>query len=64
VIADLIGKGKRIRTVPVPTWAKRAVDDWTDAAGISTGRIFLRVNRFGGIWSGVKASRQERSGTL
>jgi site-specific recombinase XerD len=50
VIADLIGKGKHIRTVPVPTWAKRAVDKWTAAAGITTGRIFRRVNRFGKIW--------------
>lgn len=32
VIADLIGKGKRIRTVPVPMWAKRAVDQWSEAA--------------------------------
>src|SRR6266851_1467971 len=32
VIADLIGKGKHIRTVPVPVWAKRAVDEWTGAA--------------------------------
>jgi hypothetical protein len=29
VIADLIGKGKHVRTVPVPVWAKRAVDEWT-----------------------------------
>jgi integrase len=50
VIADLIGKGKHIRTVPVPAWAKRAVDEWTEVAGISTGRIFRRVNRFGKIW--------------
>jgi site-specific recombinase XerC len=28
VIADLIGKGKHIRTVPVPLWAKRPVDEW------------------------------------
>jgi integrase len=34
VIADLIGKGKHIRTVPVPEWAKRAVDEWIDAAKI------------------------------
>jgi site-specific recombinase XerD len=27
VVADLIGKGKHIRTVPVPVWAKHAVDD-------------------------------------
>jgi len=49
VIADLIGKGKHIRTVPVPAWAKRAVDEWTAAAGIK-GVIFRRVNRMGKIW--------------
>jgi site-specific recombinase XerC len=38
VIADLIGKGKHIRTVPVPVWAERAVDEWTTAAGINGGR--------------------------
>ena len=32
VIADLIGQGKHIRTVPVPVWVKRAVDCWTAAA--------------------------------
>jgi site-specific recombinase XerC len=47
VIADLIGKGKHIRTVPVPGWAKRAVDAWTTAAGINSGTIFRRVSRLG-----------------
>jgi hypothetical protein len=50
VIADLIGKGKHIRTVPVPAWAKRVVDEWTDAASISTGALFRRVGRLGKIW--------------
>jgi site-specific recombinase XerD len=50
VIADLIGKGKHIRTVPVPVWAKRAVDQWTAAAGVSGGTIFRRVSRVGKIW--------------
>ena len=50
VIADLIGKGKHIRTVPVPLWAKQAVDEWTTAAGINGGAIFRRVNRLGKIW--------------
>lgn len=50
VIADLIGKGKHIRTVPVPLWAKRAVDEWTTAAGINSGTIFRQVNRLGRIW--------------
>ena len=66
VVADLIGKGKHIRTVPVPTWAKRAVDEWVDAAAISDGPIFRRVNRLGtvrgegitpkAIWHIVKAA--------
>jgi site-specific recombinase XerD len=51
VIADLIGKGKHIRTLPVPAWAKRVVDEWTDAASISTGALFRRVGRLGKIWS-------------
>ena len=50
VIADLIGKGKHIRTVPVPVWAKRFVDEWTDAASISTGVLFRRVGKLGKIW--------------
>jgi site-specific recombinase XerD len=50
VIADLIGKGKHIRTVPVPVWAKNAVDEWTEAAKIITGALFRRVGRFGKIW--------------
>ncbi len=49
VIADLIGKGKHIRTVPVPAWAKRALDEWTAAADVN-GVIFRRVNHMGKIW--------------
>jgi integrase len=49
VIADLIGKGRNIRTVPVPLWTKRTVDEWITAAGINGGAIFRRVNRFGEI---------------
>src|SRR6266571_4718600 len=45
VIADLVGKGKHIRTVPVPLWVKRAVDEWTGAAAITCGTIFRRVSR-------------------
>jgi len=66
VIADLIGKGKHIRTVPVPMWAKRAVDQWTAAAKINQGAIFRRVSRQGkirgegltpkAIWHVVKAA--------
>jgi integrase len=50
VIADLVGKGKHIRTVPVPLWAKRAVDEWIGAAAIADGAIFRRVSRLDKIW--------------
>jgi integrase len=50
VIGDLIGKGRHIRTVPVPAWAKRAVDERAAAAGICVGAIFRPVSRLGKIW--------------
>jgi integrase len=50
VIADLVGKGKHIRTVPVPVWVKGAVDEWATAAGITDGAIFRRVSGLGKIW--------------
>ena len=37
-------------TVPVPVWAKRAVDEWITAAGINGGAIFRRVSRLDKIW--------------
>ena len=45
VIVDLVGKGKRVRTVPIPSWAKQAIDEWTQTAGLSSGRIFRAVNK-------------------
>jgi integrase len=49
VIADLVGKHNHVRTVPVPTWVKAAIDDWTSEAGISTGRLLRSVDRHGRI---------------
>jgi integrase len=51
VIADLIGKGEHIRTVPVPAWPKRVLDDWLDSASIATGAFFRRVGGLGKIWA-------------
>jgi integrase len=45
VFVDLVGKGKRIRTVPVPPFVKVAIDAWTAAAGLSDGPLFRRVRR-------------------
>jgi len=49
VIVDLIGKHNRVRTVPIPSWAKLAVDEWTTAAGLSTGPVFRAVNKGGKV---------------
>jgi integrase len=40
VIADLIGKGGHVRTVPVPDWVKLAVDRWLLAAELTSGPLF------------------------
>src|SRR5437870_7463496 len=50
VIADLVGKGGHIRTVPIPLWVKRAVDSWAESAHITTGRVFRSINKAGRIW--------------
>src|SRR5690242_9622344 len=39
-IVDLVGKHGRIRTVPMPTWVKVAVDAWTAAAPIAERHLF------------------------
>jgi integrase len=49
VVADLIGKGGHVRTVPIPSWVKSAVDTWTTAAGITDGRAFRAINRAGRV---------------
>ena len=50
VIVDLIGKGRRVRTVPIPHWVKQAMDRWVTAAGITDGKIFRAVTRRGKVW--------------
>ena len=40
-----------MRTVPMPTWVKVAIDAWTEAAGSKDGPVLRRVNRGDGIRS-------------
>ena len=49
VLADLIGKGRHMRTIPVPSWVKSAVDDWISAAGLSAGTLFRALSKTGQI---------------
>src|SRR5215831_14901917 len=50
VIADLNGKGGHIRTVPVPDWVKRSIDEWAILAGINSGPLFRAINKAGRVW--------------
>src|SRR5258705_1448032 len=44
-IVDLVGKHGRVRTAPMPTWVKLAIDAWTASAGVAAGHVFRPVNR-------------------
>jgi integrase len=57
LIVDINGKGRRIRSVPMPAWTKFAIDDWIQAAGFQTGRVFRPVNRADRL-SGLQMSPQ------
>jgi integrase len=48
-IVDLVGKHGRVRTVPMPTWVKVAVDAWTSAANVGDGHVFRTVTRGGRV---------------
>src|SRR5580658_3376694 len=44
-IVDLVGKQGRVRTIPMPTWTKNAIDAWTTDAAVTVGHLFRPVNR-------------------
>jgi integrase len=53
VIADLRGKGGRIRTVAVPVWVKQGIDVWLTAAGVEKGRLLRSIRKDGRIGEGL-----------
>jgi integrase len=65
VIADLRGKGGRVRTVAVPLWVKYGINAWLSAAAIEDGRLLRRIRKGGevgaelsdwAVWSIVEQS--------
>lgn len=51
-IVDIVGKRAKVRTIPMPVWAKLAVDSWAIELGMALGglaenrgRVFRPVNR-------------------
>jgi site-specific recombinase XerD len=55
VIVDLVGKGNKARSVPVPGWVKVCLDDWTNAAGLREGYVFRSVGKSGHVGVGITA---------
>jgi integrase len=69
VVADLRGKGGRVRTVAIPLWVKHGIDAWMVAAKIEKGRLLRPLSKSGkvigdelgdwAIWSVVEQSAKE-----
>jgi integrase len=49
-IVDLKGKAGHTRTVPMPGWVKALLDEWLQAANLTFGKLFRRVNKNGKTW--------------
>jgi integrase len=69
VVADLRGKGGRVRTVAIPLWVKHGIDAWMEAAKIEKGRLLRPLSKSGkligdelgdwAIWSVVEQCANE-----
>ena len=69
VIADLRGKGGRVRTVAIPMWVKQAINAWQTAAQVEDGHLLRALSKSGrirgeqlsdwAVWSVVEASARE-----
>lgn len=62
VVADLVGKRGRVRTVPIPDAAKAALDEWLSGAEVKSGFLFRQLLKSGrvltapiGAWTVWKA---------
>jgi site-specific recombinase XerD len=45
IVADLVGKGNRVRTVAMPGWAKLVLDQWSESLPTPAGPVLRRVNK-------------------
>jgi site-specific recombinase XerD len=53
VIVDIKGKANRVRNVPMPSWAKSTLDQWSIAAGIRNGKLFRAIAQKGDVGNGL-----------
>lgn len=49
LIVDLVGKGDKLRTVPIPRFVELALRQWIEKAELSDGFIFRRIHKSGAV---------------
>jgi len=49
VLVDIIGKRNKMRSVPMPSWTKQAIDEYANAAELRDGIVFCPINKGGRI---------------
>ncbi len=69
MLADLVGKGRRVRTLAVPVWVKQGINAWQTAARIEEGRLLCSIRKGGkkignglsdwAVWDVVQRSAAE-----
>ncbi len=57
VLVDLVGKRNKVRSVPMPNWAKAAIEQYASAADLTNGIVFRPINR-GGRLTGERMTEQ------
>ena len=56
VVLDVLGKGNKIRTIPVPSWVLSSVREWALSSGLRKGILIRSMDRHGNI--GDRISRE------
>jgi site-specific recombinase XerD len=49
VLVDIIGKRNKVRSVPMPSWTKQAIDEYASAAELTEGIVFCPINKGGRV---------------
>jgi site-specific recombinase XerD len=49
VLIDLVGKRNKVRSVPMPAWAKQAISEYANEADLAEGIVFRPINRGGNM---------------
>lgn len=49
VLVDVLGKRNKLRSVPMPSWSKQAIDQYAIATNLTVGIVFRPINKGGRV---------------